>query len=136
MFAKTEKYIETDYVGYDYFQRADSIMGEHYSLKRLDAVEAKCRRQTYLETNMPELASKGRINLMFTCLYHGQLGLLHLRGKERRQALHRLKSIARNCKFTEYDYHNIKQTHKVWMNLSKISFTFTCILRNMLRIGI
>lgn len=52
-----------DYVGYYYWQRSGSIMGEKYSLNRLDAVEGKCKRQDYFREYFPELESKGLIFL-------------------------------------------------------------------------
>lgn len=124
-----------DYVGYYYTQRAGSIMGEGYSLRRLDAVEAKLRRQTYLEAEMPELASQGRVNLLFTCLYHGQLALRHLKGEERKRAVDVLKKAAADHPLTPEDKKSLRFEQRVWAALSERSVVLTCRLRNALRIG-
>ena len=45
MFGKAKKVAKIQDILYFYFQRPGSIMGETYSLKRLDALEAKRQRQ-------------------------------------------------------------------------------------------
>ena len=131
-----EKVSLIDYIGYFYCQRAASIMGETYSLKRLDAVEAKVRRQGYLEKHFPQLVSCGRIELHRTCLYHGQNIVLHLKGEKRRCALSYLKTICRQNKLTKNDLTDVKLTHLFWFLLEKISFEFCCFVRNVCRIGL
>lgn len=122
-----------NYVGYNYFQRTDSIMGEGYSLKRLDAVEAKKRRQMYLEESMPELAEKGRVNLAFTCMYHGQLALKWLDEKE--CVFNFLRNvISVNC-LLHIEMMRVPIMHHVWIKMAGINLRFTCLCRNLLRIG-
>lgn len=135
VFARLEKYAQTGYVGYNYFQREESIMGEGYSLKRLDAVEAKLRRQRFLEAEMPELARRGRINLLFTCLYHGQLAQKYLQGDERKQALSALQEAVKRYPLTREDKETMRFTHRVWARLAETGFVSVCRLRNILRIG-
>lgn len=60
-----------DYMGYNYYQRSDSIMGSNFSIKRLDAIEAKLQRQKYLERDFPMLREQGLANLYFSCMYTG-----------------------------------------------------------------
>lgn len=129
------KIVTIDYTGYNYLQRSDSIMGNDYSLKRLDAVEAKCLRQEYINLNFPELSQKGFINLIFTCVYHGQLSLKYLTGKEKNIAVKKLNNIKKKyISDIENTLLSIKQ--KVWINLLKLSFLQTCKLRNFFKIGI
>ena len=45
VFGKAKKVAKIPDILYFYFQRPGSIMGETYSLKRLDALEAKRQRQ-------------------------------------------------------------------------------------------
>lgn len=125
-----------DYVGYFYWQRSGSIMGERYSLKRLDAVEAKKRRQDYLEETFPELSSKGKIDLFFTCLYHGQLVLRLLTGDEKKQAFLYLKEIINSNTLKKNDFRMQKASHKCWLFFGSIWFRGTCWLRNMCRLGL
>ncbi len=135
VFERVQKYATISYVGYNYFQRADSIMGETYSLKRLDAVQAKAERQKFLEKEMSELATYGRVNLIFTCLYHGQLAMQQLDGQERKNALKYLKAITYSNKLNNTDLMDIPFMHKFWLRLSQIAFVFTCKLRNVCGIG-
>ncbi|MBR5560417.1 MAG: glycosyltransferase [Clostridia bacterium] len=135
VFARMNRYAAIDYVGYDYFQRADSIMGEGYSLKRLDAVEAKVHRQEYLELSMPELAGKGRVNLLFTCMYHGQMALKHLKASEVKHVFSELERIVRTTapRSKEISACPIKQ--QVWMLLAIDKLMLVCRIRNILGIG-
>lgn len=135
VFAKVNRYVEIDYVGYNYFQRADSIMGEQYSFKRLHAVEAKVQRQEFLEKNMPELASKGKINLVFTCFYHGQLALQQLEKSEQKQVLETLKKVMKDFRLKWSEFSELTVSHKIWVLLSRISFVNVCRIRNICRVG-
>ncbi len=125
----------TDYVGLNYFQRADSIMGETYSKKRLDAIEAKFLRQQYLDEHFPDLKNQGRINLLFTCLYHGQLCRKQLSGSDYKEAITYLKSIVKQNHVSISDLKCHSFTHKLWIILCQTVYTLTCSLRNLLKIG-
>lgn len=132
---RCKRFVATDYVGLNYFQRAGSIMGESYSKKRLDAVEAKARRQVYLDEHFPCLSSKARANLLFTCLYHGQLSQKALKGIDRKSALCYLKNIICRNRLPLAQMGNRLFSHKLWLWLSQRSFPLTCFLRNILNIG-
>lgn len=125
-----------DYVGYYYWQRSGSIMGEKYSLNRLDAVEGKCKRQDYFREYFSELESKGLIDLWFTCLYHGQTALRELNQKEKTQALETLNGIINKYPIGKDDIKDLKNIHRIWILLEKISFVKACKIRNLLKIGI
>ena len=132
---RCKKIAVTDYVGLNYFQRADSIMGETYSKKRLDAVEAKALRQEYLDQHIPSLKIKGRVNLLFTCLYHGQLSRKQLSSGARKDAYTYLKSVIQKTPLSLKDMKQLPVSHKVWLCLEQINLGLTCALRNMLKIG-
>lgn len=125
-----------DYVGYYYWQRSGSIMGERYSLKRLDAVEGKCKRQEYFKICFPELQSKSLIDLWFTCLYHGQIILKELTQKEKIQALATLNAVLSKYMITSDDMKDLKKSHRIWLWLMKLSLVKTCKMRNLLKIGV
>lgn len=136
VFGKLTRYVETEYVGYNYLQRPDSIMGEAYTLKRLDVVEAIVRRQRYLEENMKELSSIGRINIMFTCLWHGQAAFRFLDSRERQIAFQILKKVsAANC-LSQEEKKTLKRTHRIWAFLADHLFEVTCWIRNALAVGL
>ncbi len=125
-----------DYVGYYYTQRSDSIMGEGYSLKRLDAIEAYEKRYKYISEHFPELEPAARISIINACIYHGQMVLMHIAGIEKKQTFRYLKNI--KTKYYHPDSCRLikKKTHRVWFSLAHLSLKATCILKNTLRIGL
>ena len=121
---------------YYYIQRSGSIMGVGYSLKRLDAIEARAQRQRFLEKNRPELAGIGRTELFFTCLYHGQQVLLHLKESEREIALSRLRETLNRYPMTAGDLKMLPRKRRIWPRLARFDLKFVCKLRNALKKGI
>lgn len=135
VFAKSMKYVEIGYVGYNYFQREASIMGETYSLKRLDAIEAKVRRQCFLKEKFPELVLQAKVNLLFSCMWHGQVALNKLTSDNKNYVFNYLERIIKENKMSIVDYKGMKLTHKVWLILSNYFFKMVCRMRNLLHIG-
>ena len=121
---------------YYYLQRSGSIMGVGFSQKRLDALEAKCQRQAYLETQAPGLAATGRCDLFFSCLYMGQQVLLHLQGDDQKTAMEQVHSALAQYPLTTADLGTLPLKRRVWPMLARLSFPFTCKLRNFLKKGI
>ena len=130
--ARAQKVSVFDTPCYFYLQHDGSIMGEGYSLKRLDAIEAKAQRLSFLENGFPEIAQKARKDLAFSCMYHGQLVLKHLEEPEKQQALEQLKNIFGK---TPLELKGLSVTHKCWLVLAKCSFEICCKVRNLLKIG-
>lgn len=133
---RIERFAAIDYIGYDYFQRAGSIMGAGYSSKRLDAVEAKTRRQAYLTEHMPELAPEGARDLLFTCLYHGQQVCKALRGAEKKQAMQVLKTTSKGCTLLNRTVKTESKSHKLWFFGARHCFAMTCRIRNAFGVGV
>ncbi len=130
-----KKIATIDYTGYNYLQRSGSIMGNSYSLKRLDAVEAKSLRQDFLKLNFPTLEQQGLESIVFTCIYHGQLSLAYLNNTDKKTALIVLNSTV-NKYIRDIDSSILSSKQKIWILLLKISFNFTCKIRNALKIGV
>lgn len=133
---RIERFAAIDYIGYDYFQRAGSIMGAAYSPKRLDAVEAKTRRQAYLTEHMPELAPEGARDLLFTCLYHGQQVCKALRGAEKKQVMQILKTTSKGCTLLNRTVKTESKSHKLWLFGARHCFAMTCRIRNAFGVGV
>lgn len=127
--------VVVDYVGYYYLQRNSSIMGSAYSLKRLDAVEAKVRRQEYLSNYFPSVVTIGKKNLLYTCLYHGQLVLKNIKPNDKKEALLRLKEVFKFYGFKCEELGQLSYKDKIWLNFGKMNFELTCKVRNLLKIG-
>ena len=117
---------------YYYVQRSGSIMGESYSLRRLDAVEAKQLRHAYLQEAYPSLAGISGIDLAFTCMYHGQLALRQLPETERNTALQRLRNVMKDC---PTGGSRLPTKQKCWLLLAKLDLHLCCKIRNRLGIG-
>lgn len=127
----------SDKVCYFYSQRSGSIMGEGYSLKRLDAIEAKKQRMFYVHELFPSLEPLAQIDLLFTCMYHGQLAMKHLEKPERKQALAILKETVNQCPMPQGNVYRMKPAkHKFWMSLAKRNLVLACRFRGSLGIGL
>lgn len=126
----------TDHVGYYYWQRNGSIMGEKYSLKRLDAIEALEQRQDYLESNFPELATKARCSLWFSCIYHGQKILQNLTTKERNSALQYVDNVLKRHPFFAGTLNEVSRKEILWIRIASVSLITACRIRNALKIGL
>ena len=123
----------SDHVGYYYLQRGGSIMGAGYSLKRLDAVEAKVRRCAYIQERFPALSPLAVKDLWLTCIYHGQLALWNLDEKAVAQAMAFLQSVLKSnpvatdgCTWKE----------RIWLRMARLDLQMTCRLRTCLHIGL
>lgn len=116
---------------YNYVQRDGSIMAETYSLRRLDAIEAKSQRLTYLKEQYPNLAELGTTELMFSCLYHGQLAQKWLTSHERKLALGSLRSTLKRYGIPKQQ----SFVNRCWLGMAKINLSFICRIRTTLGIG-
>ena len=124
-----------DYIGYYYFQRPGSIMGEEYSLRRLDAIDAYERRYRYLAEFFPNLEREARLLIIESCIYHGQMVLKYLSGKEQKQALDYLNEVKNRYPIKHSDYADRKITHRLWLDLVQVSLLVVCRVKNSLRVG-
>lgn len=116
---------------YCYRQQQGSAMHQAYSLKRLDALEAKQLRLEYLKEHYPALENAAQINLMFSCMYAMQMSLRQLSRTDLSIARGRILDVW-NCR-----RRNVKMSLKqrIWYTLAHVSFEGTCRLRNLLKIG-
>lgn len=136
VFARAKRVVSVDFPGYHYRQRPDSIMGKAYSLQNLDGLEAKQQRQLLLEAKFPTLAQKGRIDLVFFCMYHGQKALRCLSEEDRRKAFIFIKAILASHWQPLRSQKQLSVAHRIWYRLMPIHPVLTCHLRNWLHIGL
>lgn len=130
--ARAQKVSVSDKVGYYYAQRSGSIMGEGYSLRRLDAVEAKYQMLSFVREHNLSLVSVCETGLFYTCLYHGQMAIKYLDHEQAKQVLAVLKEripalCCRSC--------HMPLKTRCWAVMSKISLKMTCRIRSVLEIG-
>lgn len=116
---------------YFYLQRSNSIMGAGYSLKRLDALEAKMLRFLYVQNQYPNIADNAKTEVCFFCLWSEQCVLRYLHSAE--------KEIGQNQIFRVWkqvcDVRPSALKEHIWMTLARISFCGTARLRNFFHIG-
>ena len=117
---------------YNYVQRSNSIMGESYSIKRLDALDAMKQRCEYMSDHFPELYDKALNVYIGSCMYHIQLAINASADK----------SIVKNIK-DRVTYHkngdvfeNMSGKQKMWLKMFVNMPMLTCRLRNILKIGL
>jgi len=134
VFDRSKKILFIDIELYYYYQRQDSIMGQAFSLKRLDAIEGRCRRFKTFKEKYPELESEAKENLAFLLMYYGQQAL-----KSDDVQAKKYFTIAQECLkkicITAQDLNQMSVTHKVWITGAKYSLKRICKLRNLMRIG-
>ncbi len=135
VFGNAKKVAKISDVLYFYFQRPGSIMGETYSLKRLDALEAKLQRQGYIDTKFPNLSQQARLNLFGSCIYAGQMSLLHLTGRQLADAKVLINRTVNESSIAIKDCTAVNGSNKLWFALASQSFWGTCRLKNLLKKG-
>lgn len=123
----------SDHIGYYYLQRGGSIMGAGYSLKRLDAVEAKVQRCAYIQERFPALSPLAIKDLWFTCIYQGQLALRALNKAEAEKILTYFENLVETHPF-QMEGCSLKE--RLWLNMAKSSLAVACRIRNALKIGL
>jgi len=128
-----QKVSVSDYIGYYYLQHGGSIMGEGYSLKRLDAVEAKAQRCAYIQERFSALSPLAVKDLWFTCIYQGQLALRTLDKTEAEKILAHFENVMERHPF---QMEGCSAKERLWLNMAKRSLMAACRVRNALKTGL
>lgn len=131
IFGRAQKVVKISDILYNYYQRDSSIMGTGFSLKRLDALEAKVRRQEYLECYFPKLKEKAKINLYFSCVYAGQMTLRFLKNQEKKKAKEKIDGYVKICKLKKDEVIALTGGSKFWYRILRKHFWLGCKLRNI-----
>ena len=135
IFGKAKKVTKINKTMYYYFQRSDSIMGNGYNLRRLDALEGKSNRQVYIEKNFPELTSEAKIDLYASCIFAYQCVLKYMSGTDKTKAAKIIKRYRKENKLSLYEIKNINDSSKKYFYIAKINFYVCCKMRAILNIG-
>lgn len=135
VFGNARQITKISNVLYYYFQREGSIMGNHYNLKRLDALEAKSLRQQYIEKNFPALTKVSKINLFESCIYSGQMTLKFLEKNEKKQAKIIIDNIRKQYSCDIRLLLQMGGSERLWCGMAKINFWGLCKLKNLLGKG-
>lgn len=135
--AKCSTLVVTNYVGYYYLQRDDSIMGQSFSIKRLDAIEAKCLRHRLVTKQLSTLSNESLKSIWRICIYQGQsfLNSRHNRA-DMAHIFQILTSTLEHHPLPRKRPKEISPKEWLWFNFSKLSLKAVCMMRNLLKIGV
>ena len=117
---------------YNYVQRVNSIMGEGYSAKRLDALEANQLRCEYIKKRFPDLYDNALYAYIGSCHYQLQCAL---RTNQPKEIIDNIKERTKYRK-TGHPTRGISFKQKVWYYFFTLFPITTCRLRNWLGKGL
>lgn len=120
-------------VCYAYRQQSESVMHSMPISKRIQAVEAKTQRHTYIKTYFPELTDLSARDLWFTCIYQGQLALRELDDSAARNTMTDLITV---LKENPISMRTCNAKEKLWLILARKDLRLACCVRNILKIGL
>ncbi len=135
VFGRAKKVTKINKTMYYYFQRSSSIMGEGYSIRRLDALEAKTERQKYIQNRFPQLEVQAKIDMFGSCIYAYQCVLKYLSGKEKDEAKKRIYNYKNEFSPSFGDLQLVRDGAKKWFITAKLSFYLCCKSRAVMNIG-
>ena len=135
VFGRAKRVTKINKTMYFYFQRRDSIMGEKYSIRRLDALEGKANRQDFIQRSYPSLTEQSKIDFYGSCIFAYQSVLKYLKGKEKTDAIDIIKRYKQKCTLSVSEIMKIHGSSKKYLLLSKISFDLCCRFRAVANIG-
>lgn len=135
VFDRANKILYLDVELYYYFQRSDSIMGQAFSMKRMDAVEGRYRRLEMFRNKYPELVSEAKENLTFLIMYYGQQAV-RTEKAVKDGFFTKAKDYLKKIDFTAEEKKQYAKTHQVWISGAQKALNTICRLRNWLKIGI
>lgn len=120
---------------YFYFQRNDSIMGQSYSVKRLDALEAAVKRCEFVTGSFPRLAGLAQGQLIGSCMYHYQLMIrtdVDPDGAHRKWVVSQAKRAGKQWRTAS----SVSAKQKLWLWLFLSVPDIVCRTRNYLGVGL
>ena len=120
---------------YFYRQRESSIMGNTYSLKRLEGLEAKYERYQYF-SNDPVLSQKCSVKLLVDCLWNLQAAARALSPDEFKTAREYVLNIVREISSASIGRSDQRTTTKIWLHMFRLFPTATIKIRNVLKVGL
>lgn len=135
VFGQADRITKINRTMYFYLQRKSSIMGKGYSLRSLDFLEGKWNRQLYIEKNYPDLALQAKLDFFGSCMYLMQCAIKYMSGKERRQAIARIRKYKKMCRITFKEISAVHSASKKYYYLAKINIYLCCKIRADLNIG-
>lgn len=135
IFGQAKKVTKIYKTMYFYLQRESSIMGNTFSLRRLDALEAKAERQKYIEDKFPKLAVQTKIDLFGSCIFSCQSAMKFMKSKEKVEAKKRIKAYVKECRLTKAELCTINGKKRFWFGFANRFFVLCCKVRSITGVG-
>lgn len=117
---------------YNYVQRSNSIMGESYSEKRLDALDAMKQRCEYIKGQFPDLHDKALYVYISSCMYHLQCAL---HTNQNKSVIENITDRLDDRK-TGHPTKGQNANNKIWFTMFVHCPVFTAKIRNLIKVGI
>lgn len=135
VYVRSNKIAYVDLAYYFYFQRPNSTMNVAYSEKRFDGLDALEMRSVLVKNDFPNQYSLAVRAYLGSCMYQYQF----LCRQPKSEEYEKYKKVLYN-RFCNGDQKalldGLRIKHKIWYQSFKTLPTFTCKIRNLLRIGL
>lgn len=132
VFGKAKKISIMQESFYNYVQRSDSIMGECYSVKRIDALDAMCQRCEYVKAEFPDLFNKALYTYAGSCMYHLQLAI---KSNQSKDVINNIIDRLDYCKTGTFST-CASTKNKMWLSLFLRFPIMISKIRNLLKVGL
>ena len=131
LLARADRLVRSEYIGYAYRQQENSIMHAKFSLKRVQSLDAKRQRLSYLKQNLPQLENLAKEDLVMTCLFVMQESLRFLKGEELARAEELIREAMTETQGLSVDT-DMGTMRKVLLKLARKDLKRTAKLLNFL----
>lgn len=133
--ANAEKLVFINKPLYFYRQRSTSIMGEKYSLKRLDAVDACYERLLFFKDKYPNLYKNDKITFTNMLILNYQMILKNKSIDPDKTGRKKLISYRKALKYKFSEWKSLKFKDKIYITLSDISLSLCSSIKNIFHRG-
>lgn len=133
--AKANKVSVIGRIGYFYLQRNGSIMGQDFSIKRLDMFDAYYDELRFIQSRYPNISGKAVAIFGSRLLYAYQCIFRMTNKKEKEKCLERLFPLCAYWKSCKMLGKPDGSKAKFWYALACASITMTAKFRNKLKVG-
>lgn len=136
VFARAEKVVYVDVSLYYYFQRKDSIMGQAFSLKRLDALEGRFQRCLFMKQHFEKLELLAKKSVLFLCLYYLQKAFMNSDVEIQKRCIVFVRNMISKMGFSLAEIRSCSIKERIWIYIAKKNVSAAAKIRNKLKIGI
>ena len=134
VFANSKKIITLNKPLYNYIHRKSSIMGQGYSEKNLNGLEARYNQYKFIEKNYPKLSLIAKKSVFFYAIFLYQKLLISKHDIS--ESYMYIKEYLKEIDFNNKERKQLTIKEKIWVFMGRKSIYFTCKIRNLIHIGI